>query len=210
MTHHHFTYGELLQFGWEKTKQHMWFLIGIMFFYLVITIITHNLPALRDIVSMIMGIALIALSFSIVDGHTPHYRDLLTPFRDYKVTLHYFLAVILSILIIMGGLILLILPGIYLAIRIQFAPYLIVEHKNMGPIEAIKKSMDMTKGIFWKLFGFALIFVFINLLGLLFFGVGLVITLPVTGIAYTYLYRKLSGHAPVHHEPTHHKEAPAA
>jgi len=204
MTHNHFSHGELLRFGWEKTKQHLWFLIGIMFFYFLITFITADLPVIRDIVSMLMTISLVALSFVIVDGHVPHYRNLLAPFQNYKITLHYFLAMIMYILAIIVGLILLILPGIYLAIRLQFALYLVIEHENMRPTEAFKKSWEMTKGLFWKLFVFGIIFILVNIAGFLALGVGLIITLPVTMIAYTQLYRKLSSHAPQqHHEGAH-------
>lgn len=202
MTHNHFTYGELLKFGWEKTKQHLWFLVGVTFFYFLISFITNNIPVVRDIVSMLMGIALIALSFVIVDGHTPHCRNLLAPFKDYKITWHYFLTMVLSVIIVIIGLIALILPGIYLAVRLQFALYFIVENENTKPIEALKKSMAITKGMFWKLFGFLLVFILINIAGALLLGVGLFITLPVTTIAYTHLYKKLSSHAH-HHEGAH-------
>lgn len=207
MKHKDFTYKELLAFGWEKTKRYFWFLIGLTIAYFAIAILTSDIAIVSDIVSMCTMIALIAISLVIADGHTPQYKDLLKPFRSYKTVLHYFLAMILYILIVLVGLVLLILPGIYLAVRLQFSPYLIVDDENMGPIESLKKSMKLTQGIFWKLFGFSVVTLLFNIAGALCFGIGLLITLPITGIAYTKLYRKLSETDKYHHD-MHHHDAP--
>lgn len=206
MKHKDFTYKELLGFGWTKTKEYTWFLISLTFLYFVVTFIVADIPVIRDIISMLMSIALTAVTLMLIDGHTPRYSQLLAPFKTYKVTLHYFLASILYGLIVLLGLIFFILPGIYLLVRLQFFTYLLVEHENMEVLESLKKSMEMTKGRFWSLFGFGLAFIGINLLGLIALGVGLFITIPVTCIAYAMLYRKLSnpsGHSEHHHSERH-------
>lgn len=203
MKHKDFTYKELLGFGWAKTKEYMWFLISLTFLYFVVTFVVADIPVIRDILSMLMGIALTAVTLVIINGHIPHYSQLLKPFKTYKVTLHYVLGSILYGLIVFIGLIFLILPGIYLLVRLQFFAYLLVEHENMGVLESLKKSMKMTKGKFWSLFGFGLVFIGINLLGLIALGVGLFITIPVTCIAYAMMYRKLSTETPTHTEHHH-------
>ncbi len=203
MTHKQFTYKELLRFGWNTFKQHAWFLIALTFLYFLVTFIVADISVIRDIVSMLMSIAFTAVTLKLVDGHSSRYGDLLVPFKTYKVTLHYFLASILYMLIVLVGLILLILPGVYLLVRLQFFAYLLVEHENMGVIESLKKSMEMTKGKFWSLFGFGIVFVLVNLLGLIALGIGLFVTIPVTCIAYAMMYRKLSTEAPTHTEHHH-------
>lgn len=204
MTHKQFTYKELLTFGWNTFKKHSWFLIALSFLYFLITFIVGDIPVIRDVISILMSIALTAVTLKLLDEHIPHYGDLLIPFKTYKVTLHYALGSILYALIVLVGLIFLILPGIYLLVRLQFFTYLLVEHENMGAIESFKRSMGMTKGRFWSLFGFGLVFVGINLLGLLAFGVGLFITIPVTCIAYAKLYRTLSSVSSTEHTSSHH------
>ncbi len=203
MTHKQFTYKELLTFGWNTFKQHAWFLVALTFLYFLISFIVADISVIRDIVSMLMSIALTAVALVLVDGHSSRYSDLLAPFKTYKVTLHYFLASILYMLIVLVGLILLILPGVYLLVRLQFFAYLLVEHENMGVIESLKKSMEMTKGKFWSLFGFGLVFILINIAGFIALGVGLFITIPVTCIAYARLYRKLSTETQAHTEHHH-------
>ena len=88
------------------------------------------------------------------------------------------------------GLILLIIPGIYLAIKYQFFSFLIVD-KNMGIMESFKKSEEMTQGVKMNLLLFSLALAGINILGALVFLVGLIVTIPTTVMATVYVYRKL-------------------
>ncbi|MEA3324508.1 MAG: hypothetical protein U9Q37_05135 [Euryarchaeota archaeon] len=53
--------------------------------------------------------------------------------------------------IVVGGLILLTIPGIIWAIKFQFFDYLIVD-KGLGPIDALEKSSEITRGVKWDLF----------------------------------------------------------
>lgn len=194
MKHNHFTYKELLSFGWLKTKEHFGYLISLVVGSFVIGLITGGIPLVGNIIAGLTTLAFLAALFVITSGKKPTYKDLLTPFVTYKVTLHYFLASILYVVIVFVGIILLVLPGLYAAVRLQFYPYLIVEHENLNAIDALKKSWEMTRGRFWKLVGFMFVIGVLNLLGLLALGLGLLFTIPVTAVAYTELYKKLSPH----------------
>ena len=191
MIHKNFTYSELLTLGWNKTKEHFWFLFTIALIYLVAMGAVGNVPVISSIVSMILTIAVTAVSLTIVHGHTPKYDDMIKPFRTYKVLWHYFLSSIMYFFAIVIGLILLIIPGIYFGVRLQFFIYSIIENEDLGPVDALEKSMKLTKGRFWYLFGFIMMVILVNLIGVLALGVGLFFTLPITGIAYAELYKKL-------------------
>lgn len=56
---------------------------------------------------------------------------------------------------------LLIIPGIFIAIRTVFAPYLVVEH-NLGPIQAIIRSNELVSGYSWQIFGFQILLMAVN------------------------------------------------
>jgi uncharacterized membrane protein len=90
-----------------------------------------------------------------------------------------------------GGLILLIVPGIYLGLKYQFFSYLIVD-KELGVLDSLKESSQITQGVKWQLFGFSLALIGINILGALAFGIGLLVTIPLTVVAHVFVYRKLS------------------
>jgi hypothetical protein len=59
---------------------------------------------------------------------------------------------LLIVVTVVGGLILLIIPGIYFALRLSLAPYFLVD-KNMDVMEAYKASWDATKGNLRKILG---------------------------------------------------------
>jgi hypothetical protein len=216
MKHNDFNLEELFMFGWKKTKEHYWFLLGVLAINLVLNIATSPAPFVNAIVSLLLSIATVSVLLQVVNGHVPVYKDLLKPFQNYKITWHYFLGALLIICafaLCFGVIALLFLPfmsfpghtplailslvivicaAVYAIIRLQFFKYFIVEDENTGPIEAMKKSIAITKGQFWDLFVFLFAIAAINLIGLLVVVVGLLVTVPVTLIAYTYLYKKLS------------------
>lgn len=102
--------------------------------------------------------------------------------------------------VVIVGLILLIVPGVYLSIRFMFVPILIVD-KELTIKEAFKKSTLLTQGVKWKLFGLVLI------LGLIMFpanaifsdseyilqGAFIVLVSPFVVVAYIKVYRFLLG-----------------
>lgn len=95
------------------------------------------------------------------------------------------------------GLILLIIPGLILITMFAFAKLLVID-RAMGPIDAMKESMRLTKGSRLKLFLLLLALLVINILGALTLLIGLLVTIPVSMLALTHAYRSLS------HKGTHH------
>jgi uncharacterized membrane protein len=94
---------------------------------------------------------------------------------------------ILATLGIIVGTLLFIVPGIMLAIRWSVAlPACVVE--NMGPLAAMRRSAQLTKGHRWKIFGvFILILIIVVIVAMVVFGVVAAvvgaITLATEGIA---------------------------
>lgn len=200
MTHTHITFKELFNFGWGEMKEHFAFLLVIFIGLFVVSAATGWVPVLGDIVGGLASIAMIWILLMIVRNKTPDYKNLLDPFTSYKITLHYFICTILYVLSILGGLVLLILPGIFFAIRLQFVSCIAVDHETMHPFDAFKKSWHMTRGRFWQLFGYQILFILFNLTGLLAFGIGLLFTIPITAVAFVHLYDRLQHVSPVHNE----------
>ncbi|MBP7842866.1 hypothetical protein KA017_02585 [Candidatus Woesebacteria bacterium] len=104
--------------------------------------------------------------------------------------LKFIAAQFLMIMIVLGGFLLFIIPGIIFSIKYMFTPYLMVD-KDMGPIEALKASAKMTDGVKWDLVGFMAAVVILMYSGALALLVGLIITIPVGTLAYVVLYERL-------------------
>ena len=105
--------------------------------------------------------------------------------------MNYLISAILAGVIVLAGLLLLVVPGIYLAIRLQYYKFLIVDKENISPVMALKESWRMTEGHTWNLFLFMLLIILINFIGAMLLGIGLFVSVPVSLIAYAFLYRKL-------------------
>lgn len=91
----------------------------------------------------------------------------------------------------MVGLVLLIVPGVILMIRLGFYKYLIIDKKDISITQALRESMILTKGITWKLFLFTVVLGLVNLVGFICFVAGLLVTIPLSAIAFAYVYNKL-------------------
>ncbi|MBI3984939.1 MAG: hypothetical protein HY344_03290 [Candidatus Levybacteria bacterium] len=202
-THKHFSKGEAISFGFEKAKQHLFFFIVLFLIWIVVSALYGGLNVLfltqvgsegsfltsliNWIFSSILTLGMISIALKIVENKKPEYKDLF--FLDWKLLFVYIISNLARGLAIVIGLILFIIPGIIIAIKLQFLEYLIVD-KKMG-FEAFNKSWEMTKGVKWNLFVFGILLVLINLLGILALFVGLFVTLPLSLIATAYVYRKL-------------------
>ncbi|MEK7581912.1 MAG: hypothetical protein AAB488_01115 [Patescibacteria group bacterium] len=186
-----FSKKELLRFGWDKTKEHFWFLFGMLVLILLVTGASNINMVVTIIVAIFVSISVITASLTIADGGTPSFKGLFSKYGNYKIFINYILASIASGIIVIVGLILLVIPGIYLAIRLQFYKFLIVDKGDIGPIMALKESWRMTNNHTWNLFLLLILVALLNILGAVLLGIGLFVTIPISIIAYTLLYRKL-------------------
>ena len=205
MTTKAFSKKEALQFGWNTMKANVGFFIGLLLIVWAISVIPGVLNsfitnvALALIIALIfrlvqwfLEIGLIKISLAFADGQKSVLPDL---FSGKDLYLKYVGGTILYGLIVFGGILLLIVPGIIWSIQFFFYSYLIVE-KGLGPVEALKASSAMTKGHKWELFLFGLVTLGVNLLGALCLLVGLFATVPTTLVALASVYRKLSNQHP--------------
>lgn len=137
--------------------------------------------------SVFFEIGLIKIFLKLVDGVKAEFAELWA-YPQYFVNL--LVSSILFGLIVGVGFILLIVPGIYLALRLQFYSYYVVD-KNAGITDSLKMSWETTRGKVLDLFFFVLLLIALNILGALALLVGLLVTIPVSFVAITLLYRKL-------------------
>jgi uncharacterized membrane protein len=195
-----FSKKEAIKFGFGTAKSNILFFIGLLIIVVFVSAITASLrigvqksvlaylvlSIVQYVVNIIVAMGLIRISLEFVSKVKPKLLDIVY----YKPIARYILASIIQGIIVLVGFILLIIPGIILAVRLQYASYLIVD-KNLGPIEAIKTSWKITRGNTWNLFFFGIILGLINILGILCLLVGLFITVPLGMLATTFVYRKL-------------------
>lgn len=109
-------------------------------------------------------------------------------FDYYGKTLPIFLLNLLMIVLIAIGFLLLVLPGLYLAIAYAFAIPLLVE-KNLGIWESLETSRKMVNKFWFRYFGLILAMVVILLISAIPLGIGLIWTLPMMFLVMGIVYR---------------------
>jgi len=198
----HFEKGEAISFGFQTAKSNVVFFIGVFVIITLVfaaTTLLQNIPNFNQnagtflignilvwVLNVVIDMGIIRITLKFVDLEKPVFSDL---FHGSSL-INYILASIISGTIIVIGIVLFVIPGIVFALRLQFAKYLVID-KEMGPVDAIQKSWNITKGITWNLFLLTLLLILINILGFIALLVGLFITVPLTMVANAFVYRRL-------------------
>lgn len=192
--------------AWKFTKEHLWFLVSYLIIFFLINAflsflenrVFHNgfiaavIYLLGAFISFFIQMGFINSSLMITDGLKPGYDQL---YANGHHILSWIVAHFLFILMISVGLVFLIFPGLYLLARFSLYPFFILD-KNMGPIESLGAASRASRGKCWFLFLLFLCTLLLNLLGCLFFGIGLLITMPISALAWALVYRKLTRSEP--------------
>ena len=196
-----FNIGEALSFAWQRFKENAVFLLLLGTGLGILSLIANALqnaafaaPILFAIVYLIViginafaSFVMVTACLEVHDYGTIEFDDITKAFPQF---IQYLIGYVIFGVAIIIGYLLLIIPGIFLTVKLFLYMYLVVD-KKMNGIDALKLSYEMTTGHFMKLFLFFLSVLVINVIGLLLFGIGLLVTVPITGIAGAYVYRKL-------------------
>jgi len=202
MTGKKFFINEAVEFGWHKMKENLGFFIGLILVVglisiameLVQNLVLKNIPLLSILftifslfVHIVIGMGMIRIALRFCSGEKGSFGDF---FSCLPLFFKYLGGSILYALIVIGGLILLIFPGVIWSIKFQYYSYLIID-QGLGPVEALKKSAAITRGAKWSLLGFNIVIGIINLLGAICLLIGLFATMPTTMVAMAFIYRLL-------------------
>lgn len=202
MAEQKFTIGEALGAGWGAAKQNLGYFIIVAIILVVIfggldrlaaflsernAVLSLLAGLLSGVLNLLTQLGFVKIALKCCDAVRPKVGDL---FNGVPLLIKYFIGSVLYGLIICGGIILLIVPGIVWAVKFQFYPYFIME-KGLGPVEALKMSARIANGSKWHLFLFDLVSMGVILLGVLALFVGLIVAIPVVMVGTASIYRKL-------------------
>jgi len=137
----------------------------------------------------LIAIVWISLALAIVDGREIT-TDTLLP--SGATLISYLIASFLFSLMLGIGLVLLVIPGLIVAVVFGLYGWALVD-KALDPIEALRHSSRITSGHRWQVVAFLLAALVLNLVGVLLLVVGVLVTSAVTLIAAGHVYRQLDG-----------------
>jgi uncharacterized membrane protein len=185
--------GEYFKTGWGLFKRYPGGFVGFCLLNLVIQVALHAIPYLGPLASAAVSAPLFMGNFivsaKLLQGQTPEFRDF---FAGFQYFLPLLLLSLIAGLFIGIGTILLIIPGLYLAVAYMFASYLVVDRRlDFWP--AMELSRRTVNPRWFGYFGFVLLVGLLNLAGAIALGLGLLVTIPLSFCAVTVAYADLFG-----------------
>jgi len=179
--------------GWGLFRQYPTGFVGFCLLNLLIQALLNSLSYVGAVASIAVTSPLFMGNFivsaKLLQGKTPEFRDFFAGFQ-YLVPL--MLLSLVAGLFIGIGTLLLIIPGVYLAVAYMFASYLVVDRRlDFWP--AMELSRHTLNPRWFGFFAFMLLLVLLNLAGALLLGVGLLVTIPVSFCAVTVGFAEIFG-----------------
>lgn len=136
---------------------------------------------------------IVSFALKVARGQPVEFGDV---FSGGKYFGRMFVAALCAFIAVLLGCCLLLVPGLIVALGISQYSYLVVD-QNLGGIDALKKSWEMTNGHRMNLFVFGLLAFLVVLAGYIACIIGaLLVSVPVLTIAAAYIYLSIKGETP--------------
>jgi hypothetical protein len=185
--------GGYLKTGWGLFMQYPGGFAGFCLLNFVIQLALKSIPFVGPVASFAVTTPLLIGNFivsaKLLQGQTPEFRDF---FKGFQYYLPLLLLSLVAGLFIGIGTILLIIPGIYLAVAYLFASYLVVD-RGLDFWPAMELSRLTVNPRWFSYFALLLLLALLNLAGAIALGVGLLVTIPLSFCTAAVAYADLFG-----------------
>ncbi|MDP6921836.1 MAG: DUF975 family protein [Lutibacter sp.] len=166
--------------------------IGVFFVYFMTLVAISLIPVAGSILQLIiagpLGLGVAIFSKAIARKEAADIDQLFQGFQQFGRAL---VSYLLMTLFVFLGMLLLIIPGIILALAYSQVFYILSDDETISPMEALNKSKEMMQGYKWKYFLLALRFLGWFLLCILTLGIGLLWLMPYVQVSYATFYEAL-------------------
>ena len=196
---------ELKSLARQQLKGRWWEAISVHLLFLAIMVVPSffvsnnadpnyysNSEAIVDFLTFILsapislGFCYFCLNFI---KHENQMSDILLGFKKFGKA---FVAYLLMTIAIAIGFILLIIPGIILALMFSQVYYIMAENEDISAIEAIKESARIMKGNKFRLFVLGLSFIGWGIVGIITLGIGFIWITPYYNMTVANFYKDIS------------------
>lgn len=146
------------------------------------------LQVINSVLSVLFTAGLLLIGIRKVAGEEISWKMI---FKGFSCAGSLIVATILQFLVVSIGLLLLVLPGIYLAVGYTMSIPLIID-KGLSPWQALETSRKAVHKVWWKVTGIYIVMALIYLVSLVPLGIGIIWTWPMfiilAGVLYHYLF----------------------
>ncbi len=189
--------GKYLSRGWELFQKNIGGFIGFTLVLAALAIVVGVLPERLDFLGTLVMLVLSGplaagwyyVAFRLIKQQVPTFNDFFLGFNNF---LPLFLANLLVNIFVAIGMVLLIVPGVFLVVAYMFTIPLIVD-RRFDFWAAMETSRKLITRQWFAIFVFVLVLVLINVVGVLLLGVGLFVTIPLTSCAVAAAYEDIVG-----------------
>ncbi len=208
--------GKSLAYGWNRMSKN-----ALVFFLTVLVLVLLEIPTqsqtysftsddpMRSLHSLVLLAFMIFISPAFnygadliflkgVRGDEVLIKSLLEGFNRY---LNVVLSNLLSFGLVAIGTVAFIIPGIYIACRLVFTAYLVMD-EDMDPVAAVEASWRMTRGHAFKIFLLGLSSIFLFILGMMLFVSGVFPALMWIKASFAAMYLSIQQEGGQAHTPT--------
>jgi hypothetical protein len=185
--------GSCVSRGWALVRDNPGLLIGATFLTWLVTFGIAMIPILGLVAIFVNPVLIGGLFFVVlrrIRGENPGVGDIFDGFNVAFLQLG--LAGLVSTLLTAVGMVLCLLPGIYLAVAYAFTLPLVID-KRLEFWTAMEVSRKVVHRQWWTMFGLVIVLVLIACLGALACLVGLLVAAPIAVAALMYAYEDLFG-----------------
>lgn len=184
--------------SWKLVRKHSGLLVGASAVVLVVSVLLDLIPLVGTVANAVLGLALWGgldwLFLKLIRGQRADFLDTFVGFQISFVPL--MLAGIVTTVLVSLGLVLCLIPGIYLIVAwLGFSPLLIID-KRMDFWSALELSRKVVTTNWWSVFALFVLTAIVFLGGLVGLLIGVFFTLPLATGAVVYAYEDIFGNSP--------------
>lgn len=186
------SFRQILKQSWDTFFANMWLFLGLELLAIFALSMSATLPLIGWVFSGVFFLGILKLADRIIKKQNIEFIDLFWYTRDLQTLMAAVIVVFAYQIFFILAVIAFILPGIWFSVAASY--YLFVftfDEKKQKGIEAIKSSLELLKGRWWEQFTFILFLSLVNLAGVLFFGVGILVSIPVSLLCLYHMFHFL-------------------
>lgn len=190
-----FSIEEIFNQSWATVRKNLALCIGLTFVMFLALLTMRYLPLIGNLIWAPFQLGYLRCLWQMKNGKDFDYPDFFWGWVNMNRLGHVILLHILTTIFIIFGCLLLVIPGIWIAVATSLAmPILLLQHEA-DCVGAIQDSMALVKGRWWKVFAFVCVLGVIFMVGAMIFGIGALVATPLAALMTINLTEKLKSMA---------------
>lgn len=176
------SYRSLFYKTWESLRENLVLVVGLTATVLILGFILTFIPVAGGLLTGSLYLGYLHCLVKVSRSKNAEWTDL---FYFYTNLTRFIQAMVLGAIVQAGtilGFLLLIIPGVWFLVATMYGNAIFVIDGASDGVSAVRKSLATVKGVWWNHAGLLIFIAFLNMVGALFFLVGLLVTIPVSAL----------------------------